>query len=93
VKLTLNLNCFFSRDPTPLERFTANTVEWSSNTPTGVTLGSPFSRDENNESGDKCLYTENGGGDAIWTDRCSTENPWLVGQFKQVGVYKYLIIR
>jgi len=51
----------------------------------GVTLGTPFTNDRNEESGDKCLYTGNSEGGAILSGRCNADNPWHVWELRSVG--------
>jgi len=60
--------------------------------PNGVTFGTPFTMDLNQESGDKCLYTGNAEGDAIWTDRCNVDNPWHVWELRSVGGGRSLLV-
>jgi len=69
-----------------LQRFLINPA------PNGVTLGTPFTNDRNQESGDKCLYTGNAEGNAIWSDRCNTDNPWQVWELKSVGGGRSLLV-
>lgn len=56
------------------------------NAPNGAKLlASPFMNDENKESGDRCFYTGSNDGDWLWTDRCSTDNPWHGWELRPVN--------
>lgn len=55
------------------------------NVPNGKLLASPFLNDENKESGDRCFYTGSADGGYLWTDRCSTDNPWHVWELRAVN--------
>jgi hypothetical protein len=82
----LNLTNFLHSDGTPLERFVLKSLN------TGTTMATPFTGDGNKENGEKCLYTGNAEGDAIWTDRCNDGNPWHGWEFRSTANGKFLLV-
>lgn len=65
-----------SRDKTPLDTLEIIDV------PNGKLLASPFLNEDNMESGDRCFYAGTNDGGGLWTDRCSTDNPWHVWELR-----------
>lgn len=80
------IRCPNSKDRTPL-----NSIEIRDG-PGDKRLATPFTEAGNTESGDRCMYTGNSDGDAIWTDRCSNDNPWHGWEFRSVGGANFLLV-
>jgi len=62
--------CVRAGTGTPLDRFVINDES------NGKKLATPWNTPDAKENGDKCVYTGNGEGNALWTDRCDSGNPW-----------------
>lgn len=78
----LILLMWFSRDDTPLD--TLEIIKTS----IGELIASPFLNDENKQSGNKCIWTGMEDGDLVWTDSCSTDNPWQAWELRPVNGYQ-----